>query len=359
MGEHAGVLAIWLQWINTMVWYPTILSFLAGTLAVLINPHLATEKTYLISVILVVFWTLTFINLRGIQTSTRFASLCGVFGMLLPMALLIIFALIWFINGHPLHIHFTATNIYPNLRHPQSWISLTAIITSLVGMELATVHTHKIKNSTSMFPKAILIATAIIFVTILLGSLSIAFIIPSSHINLVEGIMQAFSYYLHFYHIAFLLPVIAILILIGVTGEMINWMISPAEGLLQASKDRYLPQFFLHQNKYGVANRILMSQAILVSLLCLVIYLLPNVNAAYWLLTDLSTELYLCMYLLMFMAAIILKYKSSKPSKNLIVPYGKKGIYLLSIFGLIGSLVALVVGFIPPHQFTHWRSASV
>ena len=268
--------------------------------------------------------------------------------MLLPMALLIIFALVWFISGQPVNIHFTATNYYPNIRHPQSWISFTAIITSLVGMELATVHVQKIKNAANMFPKAIIISTAIIFITIILGSLSIAFIIPSKHIQLVEGVMQAFSYYLHYYHVGFLLPVIAILILIGITGGMINWMISPAEGLLQASHDRYLPKFFSHQNKYGVASRVLISQAILVSLLCFVIYLLPNINAAYWLLTDLSTELYLCMYMLMFIAAIILKHRSTQPNKNLVVPLGKQGFYLLCLFGMIGSLVALAVGFIPP-----------
>src|SRR5450432_283077 len=29
-GEKLAFLAIWLQWINTMVWYPTILSFIAA-----------------------------------------------------------------------------------------------------------------------------------------------------------------------------------------------------------------------------------------------------------------------------------------------------------------------------------------
>ena len=27
-GENMGMLAVWLQWINTIVWYPTILSFI-------------------------------------------------------------------------------------------------------------------------------------------------------------------------------------------------------------------------------------------------------------------------------------------------------------------------------------------
>src|ERR1700723_1915810 len=30
-GNRVGFLAVWLQWINNVVWFPTILSFIAGT----------------------------------------------------------------------------------------------------------------------------------------------------------------------------------------------------------------------------------------------------------------------------------------------------------------------------------------
>src|SRR6202044_890277 len=37
-GERIGFLAVWLQWINNLVWFPTILSFIAGTAAYLLDP---------------------------------------------------------------------------------------------------------------------------------------------------------------------------------------------------------------------------------------------------------------------------------------------------------------------------------
>jgi amino acid transporter len=79
-GEKVGVLAIWLQWINTMVWYPTILSFIAGTAAYLFDPALAESKVFLVSVILTVFWGLTLFNLKGIHFSTKVNSICGTIG---------------------------------------------------------------------------------------------------------------------------------------------------------------------------------------------------------------------------------------------------------------------------------------
>src|SRR3990167_3266322 len=62
-GEKAGFLAIWLQWINVVVWLPTILSFIAGTAAYLIDPALAQNKLYLVSVIIGTFWIITLINI--------------------------------------------------------------------------------------------------------------------------------------------------------------------------------------------------------------------------------------------------------------------------------------------------------
>ena len=51
LGKKTGLLAAWLQWINTMVWYPTMLSFIAGTLAYLLDPTLAAHKSFLILII--------------------------------------------------------------------------------------------------------------------------------------------------------------------------------------------------------------------------------------------------------------------------------------------------------------------
>ena len=70
-GKRWAMVAIWLQWINTMVWYPTMLSFIAGTFAYLIDPQLAENKTYLVASILFIFWSMTFINMRGLNVSIR------------------------------------------------------------------------------------------------------------------------------------------------------------------------------------------------------------------------------------------------------------------------------------------------
>ncbi len=347
-GKHWGFVAIWLQWINTMVWYPTILSFIAGTLTYLLDPSLANSKLYLVSVILISFWGLTIVNLKGLHLSAKFASICAIFGMVIPMLLIISLFLIWMILGKPLQIHFTSHNIFPTFHTTDSWISLTAIMTAFLGMELAAVHVNEIKNPQKTFPKALFISVIFILVTMVLGSLAIAYIVPAATINLVDGIMQAFQDYLQTFHMGWALPILTILLLVGSLGGIINWIISPAKGLLHATEDGYLPKFLQKTNKYNVAQNLLILQAIVVSVVCLAFILMPSVNGSYWLLTDLSTQLYMLMYVLMFLGAIVLKFKYSHVKREFAIPGGKLGMIFVGLLGLVGTFITLIVGFFPP-----------
>ena len=349
-GHKIGFLAVWLQWINTMVWYPTILSFIAATAVYLINPHLAQNKFYLISVILSVFWILTLINLKGIQVSAKFNSICALIGTALPMILIVVLGLVWLISGKPLHIHFTAHDMLPTLSHSNNWISLTAIITAFLGMELTAVHINHIKNPQKTYPEAVLLGALLILITMMLGSLAIAIVLPVKQINLVDGTLQAFDAFFHVYHLAWIVPVIGLLILIGSIGGMINWVVSPAKGLLQAGAQGYLPKFLIQKNKHDAPHNILVLQAVVVSIICLAFLLMPSVNGSYWLLTDLSTELYLLMYILLFLAAIAIQYKNNAANTDLSfrAPYGLKGMWIIGLLGLTGCIIAFIVGFFPP-----------
>ena len=87
---------------------------------------------------------------------------------------------------------------------------------------------------------------------------------------------------------------------------------------------------------------------VFVSVVCLAFLLMPSVNGSYWLLTDLSTQLYMMMYVLMFFAALIICYKYAGLSKRSIIPFGKAGYWLTCLLGIIGCTITIVVGFFPP-----------
>lgn len=347
-GEKVALVAIWLQWINTLVWFPTILSFIAGAIAFLIDPHLAEHKGYLVTVILVIFWGLTFLNFKGVHSSAKFAGICGLIGMLLPMAILIGLGIIWMLQGKPLQVAFTWETMVPHFDHSNSWISLTAIMTSFLGMELATVHVRNVVNAQKIFPRALILSVIIILFTMIFGSLAIAIMLPHDQINLVDGVFRAFQEFLGEYHIKLLVPILTLLLLIGALGGMINWIISPAKGMLRAAQHGYLPLFLSKENKHEVPARMLFLQAVIVTLVCLAFLLMPSVNGSYWLLTSLSTQLYMIMYLFMFVAALRLRYKYKLQPRPFKIPGGTWGMWLTVLLGLFGCIVTLIVGFFPP-----------
>lgn len=347
-GNKMAFVTIWLQWVNTIVWYPSILLFIAGVLAYLIDPQLAQNQYYLVSVVLSVFWLLTILGLLGLKASALFASICAILGMILPMALIIILALVWIIKGNPVAIDVNFQTVFPQWKDINSWVSLTAIMTSFLGMELAAVHVRDIRDPQKNYPKAMLFSVILILTTMIFGSLAIAFVLPQKEINLVAGVMQAFTHFLTAYHLEALTPVIVFLILIGSLGSMVNWIISPAKGLLLAVGDGFLPNWFYYKNKNNIASRILIVQALLVTLCCLVFLCFPSVNAIYWLFTALSTELYILMYLILFVAAWQLKKTRDSKKNSFIIPGGTVGYYSVCLLGVFGCLITLIVGFFPP-----------
>ena len=349
-GEKTAMLAIWLQWINTMVWYPTILSFIAGTAAYLINPDLATNKLYLVVSILVIFWGLTLINTRGLHFSAKVNSVCSILGTVIPLFLLILLGVIWVLQGMPIHITMGWKEIFPTLSQSGNWISLTAIMASFLGMELSGVHVNDIRNPQRNFPRAIAISVAFILFSMLFGSLAIAIVLPAEQINLVAGVMQVFTNFFHELHLDWCLPLLAASIVVGTIGNIINWLISPAKGLLHAAEFGYLPKLFRRKNEHGVALSILLAQAILVSLFCLIFFLVPSVNAFYWFLTGLSTELYMIMYTLVFLAAVRLRKKCTSSKVSFKIPGKMLGLLAVSALGLFGCFVTLIVGFFPPED---------
>jgi amino acid transporter len=357
-GENVAFFTIWLQWINTMVWYPTILSFIAGTLAYLINPDLAHHKGYIIAVILIVFWSLTVIGLQGLRTSAAFAGFCAVIGMILPMAFIILLAIIWLLQGKPIAINLSWQHLIPHWQDSQSWISLTAMMTSFLGMELAAVHVRDVIAPQRNFPRAMFFSVLLILITMILGSLAIAFVLPAEQINLVQGVMQAFTNFFAAYHLTAFMPILIVLLLLGSLGNMINWIISPVKGLLLAAEHGFLPKSLYRLNKHGIASRILLLQAMLVTVLCGVFLLFPTVNAIYWLFTALSTELYIMMYVLMFLAAIRLKSQFSHLYRPFVIPGKKIGYYFVCALGLSGCLLTLIIGFFPPAESLEMGSAN-
>ncbi|MEE3003311.1 MAG: APC family permease [Pseudomonadota bacterium] len=347
-GDRVGVFAIWLQWIQNVIWYPTILSFVAGALGYVIDSNIVNSNLYLAISIILLFLILTYLNLRGIQISATFSNYCSFMGLLLPMILIISLGFNWFISGSKIAISFSLANLVPNLGDGEAWLSLTAIILSVSGVEIATVHARDVDNPQQKFPRALLYSAAIILSTLIMGSLAIAIVIPASEINLITGIIQAFKTFFSAYNLEWVLPYMSLSLAIGAAGTVSNWIIAPTKGLFFAAKDNNLPKLFKIENKAGAPSALLYIQAIVVSLISLIFLFIPNVSQSYWVLTQIATQLYMVMYLLMFISFLKLKKIKTMQNDSFKIPYGKLGMIVTVGFGIFGCLITFVISFVPP-----------
>lgn len=340
-GKKLGMLAVWLQWINTMVWYPTMLLFIGGTASYLINPALATNSVFLLTVSLLTFWGLTFLNLNGIRSSVRLNSFCGIAGTFIPLFVLLCLGIGWILASNPTEISCGWKDLIPSFGTMDGTNALITIMASFVGMELAGVHIGDVVDPKKNFPKATAYSVLALLGTFIFGSLVIALVVPNKEIHFVDGVMQTFTAFLTAFNLPYFIPWLALLIILGAVGGSVNWVLSPAKGLLQAAEEGFLPNYFVEKNKKGVAYRILVLQAIAVSLFCYALFFVSNVNDYYWFLMALSTGLYMLMYILLFLAAL----KLGRPEGDGVIPRGVRGI--LCGLGLFSCLVTMILGFQP------------
>ncbi len=349
LGKRWAFLAIWLQWSENVIWFPTVLSFVAATLAYAFSPELASNKVYTLVVVLVVYWGGTFANLHGMKTSAWISTL-GVASTLITTGLIVFLGFRWILAGDGSQIHFSLDSLIPDFTHMDSFVFLAGALVIVSGIEVSAAHASQVKNPKRSFPKAIFLSVFVSIAAIILGALAIAFVVPQKEISLVAGLMEAFDTFFAAHHLDWLVPTVALLIVVGSLGEVAAWIIGPSKGLLVSARHGLLPPVLQRKIHGDVPVNILFLQALVVTGLVFVFLLMPTVSSAYWILTALTAQLYLIMYLLMFVSALVLRYKRPEIHRPYRIPWGNFGIWLAVTLGLVGGLFTLFIGFFPPSQ---------
>ena len=275
-GKKASLCVIWLNWVYNVVWYPTIMALIAGTFTYFFNPELASNKLYMVLMILGLFWGATLVNLFGMKLSSIISSIGAIIGTILPMIFIIILGFMWFGEREPIQITFSWDALLPDLTKGGNLAFFSTVLFGLLGLEMAATHAAEVRNPKKDYPRAIFISIAIIIATIVLSSLSIAIVVPHQKLSLVTGILQAFSIFFHDYNIPWMIPIIVAAIIIGGLSGVSAWIIGPTKGIMVAAEDKSLPAFMGKRNRAGVPSNVLILQGVIVSILCLAFVLMPD-----------------------------------------------------------------------------------
>ena len=367
-GPRTGFLAIWLQWIESTIWYPTVLTFGAVSLAFIglndaSDAALASNKMFTLVIVLAIYWIATFIALKGLNWVGKISKWGGMIGTIIPAGLLIVLGIIYIATGGHNYMDMSQ-GFFPNLTKVDNIVLASSIFLFYAGMEMMGVHVMDVNNPSKNYPKAIIIGSLATVGIFILGTFALGVIIPAKDINLTQSLLIGFDNYFRHFHMNWAGPIIAVALMFGVLASVLTWVAGPSKGIYTVGKAGYLPPFFQESNKNGVQRNILLVQGGIVTLLSLLFVVMPSVQSFYQILSQLTILLYLIMYMLMFAAAIVLRYKMKDTPRPFKIGKGNAMMWVLGAVGFAGSLLAFILSFIPPSQIqtgsnTVWYSVLI
>ncbi len=326
-GSRWGFLAVWCDWSENIVWFPTVLVFLATTAAYVINPDLAENKAFLVPVMLIIFWAVTaFSTLRVAEVGA--------------------------LDGHRRdHRHGRADRGHhrpgpvvdgqrqalgdpvPRQRHRARLARPGQ--PGLRGRDRGRLRRHgdrrlllprdqerqaDLPRMRCWWPRPPWRCCPS------WAAWPSPWWCPSEQIQLAGGIMQAVSIFFTKLGISSLIKPFGVLIIIGVLCGLASWSLGPAEGMRRVAADGHLNPWWGRTNRRGAPTSVLILQATLGSLLALVMVFVNNINTYYWMLTALVAQTFLVMYFLMYVSVLRLRKTEPDAPRPFKIPGGKPGL---------------------------------
>jgi amino acid transporter len=352
-GMKTALLSTWLMWISNIVWYPTVFTFMAKSLLYYFEPLSSENPFYVVLLMNLLFWCGNYANIIGYKFSSNSISISVILSLVFPAALLIGFAFLSFYRGHDCFELVTNDRLidyFPT--NKEGFVLLTGLLLGFTGMEMATMHYDHTVEAKKSFPRAIWLSALLLIIVSILGTLGISQVIPKQNLNLITDSLDAIFYYLRLFHLDGWMPLINLLITIGSWISMSAYLAEPSKAFYQAVKSSQLSRGLAKSNQHAIPTGIMFLQGIFVTLISIPLAFMKNLTEFYWLLTDIASQLYLLIYIIMFFAAIKLKVINKTFSVH-IIPFKEKGVLFFSSVGLLLSSFSFVFGCLPPKGSEH------
>ena len=157
-----GLLAVWCQFAQTIFYYPALLAYVAGTLAYVINPSLANNGVYTAVIIVVLFWGSVLVSSRGAGLVAKLASGGTVIGTLIPGGLLVVFGVIYLLQGNQSAAPMNAHHLLPAWNGLASIVLIVNSFFTYAGVEVNAVHVDELRDPGREFPRAMFVASALV-----------------------------------------------------------------------------------------------------------------------------------------------------------------------------------------------------
>lgn len=356
-GEFWGVMQGWMYWVNVAFWMPAVFTAFSGWTVLAIWP----DMPIIIQAALALLgcWAIVFIGVRGIELSVDVAA----FLAYLKMGILVLIGILGIIYGfkNGLANDFSDINNWipalEDIINFQDGGYFAVIMYNLLGFELIGSIGSKINDPQRTVPKMTTIAGIAILAIYCIGTFGVLAAIPADSIDEVDGFVYAVrelcSVFGGFGNVLFYIIIFgAILTLVA---NMITWSLGGNEAFMGAELDER-SKFLGHRHpKYGTADNLYYVMGIISTICIIANYgLSGDANEIFWTIFTFSTTIFYLCYLLMFVAAVKLKFTDNTP-RVYAVPGGKVGMIIcasLSFF-FVGLSLLTALNY-DPSDYAFW-----
>ena len=335
LGEKWAFVGTWTYFIGILFYLQMVFSRIpvAASWAILGRNVFTDSNAYLLPILsIVICIAMTYIATIGVSKFSKLADFGGQF-TLGATVIFILMAIVGYFMGTPSATEFTVQS----------------------GIEVVGGLVDQTENPKKTFPKAMIIATALIAFSYILGSVAIQFI-ASPEVLQKAGIQDAG--YVVYYILAnnfgingkVIVQVYAAINLITSIAAYIIWMESPIRAMFGEVPKGTFPSFLTKKRKDGTLVNALWTQcAILVVLISIPLLGIGSINDFFKLLTDLSSLAVVVPYVVLICAFISFRKHNKdldfKFFKSDALAYTVAGIALvLSCAGFFGAGLQDIVG---------------
>ncbi|MDR0727557.1 MAG: APC family permease [Puniceicoccales bacterium] len=358
IGSKTAFFCEWIGFITTVTALTTTIVCLTTSMALSLGSALSNSRLCVCVAVVGSVWFATFLALRGTQFASRIITVASTIGTLLPIALMVTLGIHWIASGHSASFDLSLRSLWPDFSNFSNVSFLAGVMFAFAGIEMSAYYVKDVQNPSKTYPRAIFCSMLLILGVSLLGSMTIAMVVPAGTIRIEAGVMQSLGIMLGGVHCKWLTPIIGFLMVFGGVAFVFAWIAGPARGIYAVRHTGFLPPFLQKTNAMGIPVAILYYQAAMVTILAILFLLIPSVSLCFWIIDVSASVMMLMHYACLFAAGIILRYKMPHAPRTYRVPLGNFGMIILGSVGLINVLFCIIISFFVPTEMRQTISRS-
>jgi amino acid transporter len=347
-GPSSAFMTAWLYWATNLPYFPSLLYFAAGNLLYAGGASWqawSSNSIYFVTASMIGLALAVSLNVVGLDIGKWLSNAGGVAAWIVAGLLIALGAVSWSRFGSATII--SASTVIPStsLKDVIFW---STIAFAYGGVESASTMGEEIRDAHRTIPRAVIAAAVLITILYLAGTFSVLLAMPKEQVSGLQGIMQAIQAMATRVGIAWLAPIVALLVTLNAMGGVGGWFAATARLPFVAGIDRYLPSAFasLHP-RYHTPHIALLVQAGISAVFVVLGQAGTSVRGAYDVLVSMSIISYFIPFLYMF-AALIRVQREPAGAEVMRVPGGKPVAVLFGAIGFLTTAIAIVLACVPP-----------